>query len=125
MKRKIPLTSSSSTATLDSLKSLHQALHHPSIVSLLSTFATPSAHFHVLELCSHGSLSTFLHTRDPPILSEGELRGLLGRLIDALVYLKKELVIHRGIEPSNILLTSDYRIVGLTFCPYLKMSYQS
>jgi serine/threonine protein kinase len=34
-------------------------------------------------------------------------------LVDALLYLRKELVIHRDFKPANILLTQDYRIVLL------------
>ncbi|KAL6304318.1 kinase-like domain-containing protein [Sparassis latifolia] len=89
---------------------LHQALHHPCIVSLLSTFSTPSSHYHVLELCSRGTLSSLLKSRQPSFLSEGELRGVVKSLVDALVYLKKERVLHRDLKASNILLTEDFRI---------------
>lgn len=82
-------------------------------MSLLSTFSTPSAHYQVLELCAHGSLLTFLHSRSPQTLSENEVRGVLRTLVDALIYLKKELVVHNNIKPENVLLTHDFRIVSL------------
>ena len=91
--------------------SISLALHHPNIVSMFSAFSTPLETFHVLELCSVGNLSDFLRSRDPPILLEAELRGIAKCLIDALVYLKKELVVHCNITPSKILLTSDYCVV--------------
>jgi len=90
--------------------SLHQALHHPTIISLFSVFSTTKADYHVLELCSRGTLSNYLSARQPQILSECELRGVLKNLTDALLYLRKERVVHRDIKTSNILLTDDYRV---------------
>ncbi|KAK7018827.1 kinase-like domain-containing protein, partial [Favolaschia claudopus] len=87
--------------------SIHLSLSHPSITSLFSCFFTPSAHFQVLELCSGGSLSDHLAGKS---LSEDRLRGVLKSLLEALVYLKKQGVIHRNIKPSNVLLTSDGRV---------------
>ncbi|KAH9950661.1 kinase-like domain-containing protein [Amylocystis lapponica] len=97
-------------AHLTSSASLHQALHHPSIVSLLSTFSTSTDHYQVLELCSRGTLSDFLHSRTPSTLSEDELRGIVKTMVDALMCLRKERIIHRDIKASNILLTDDFRI---------------
>ena len=94
-----------------SATALHLSLHHPNIVSLFSCFSTSTAHYHVLELCTGGTISGFLRTRDSSILSESEMRGVMKSLVDALLYLRKECVIHRDIKPANILLTHDYRIV--------------
>ncbi|KAF8208882.1 hypothetical protein K438DRAFT_1961430 [Mycena galopus ATCC 62051] len=77
------------------------------MVSLFSTFSTSLADFHVLELCSGGTLSTYLEDK---LLSEGQLRGVLKSLFEALVYLKNQGVVHRNIKPSNLLLTTDGRI---------------
>lgn len=82
---------------------------------MFSAFRTQSEVFYVLELCSVGSLSKFLLSRSPSTLLETELRGVIRSLVDALVYLKKELVIHCNINLSNILLTNDYGIVSETF----------
>ncbi|OCH91233.1 kinase-like protein [Obba rivulosa] len=95
---------------LASSTALHQALHHPCIVSLLSSFATPSGNYRVLEYCPGGTLSDFLRTRTPTVLTEDELRGVVKSLVDALVYLRKEHVLHRDINPGNILLAHDNRI---------------
>lgn len=97
--------------------SLHQSLSHPCIVSLFSTFTTPSAQFHLLELCSGGTLAHCL--QDNP-LTEAHLRGVLKSLVEALIYLKKQGIVHRNIRPSNVLLTSDRRVVsclGLLYRP--------
>ncbi|KAJ6508874.1 kinase-like domain-containing protein [Mycena sanguinolenta] len=101
-------------------EAIHLSLSHPSIVSLLSTFSTPAADFHVLELCAGGPLSRYLASEAHQqrrqqergrILSEAHLRGILKSLFEALVYLKNEGVVHRNIRPSNILVTAEGRVV--------------
>ncbi|KAM5531276.1 hypothetical protein V8D89_015077 [Ganoderma adspersum] len=90
--------------------SLHSALCHPTVVTLISSFFAPSGFYQVLEFCENGSLSEFLHSRDSHTLTEEELRGVVRVLVDALVYLKKERVLHRDIKPSNVLLTENFRL---------------
>lgn len=92
---------------------MHQSLFHPSILSLFSSFSTPSALYHVLEYCPNGTLAQILHASHNATLCEPELRGVAKGIIDGLVYLRKELVIHRDIKPSNILLNQHWRIVSL------------
>ncbi|KAJ7459804.1 kinase-like domain-containing protein [Mycena latifolia] len=86
---------------------LHQSLYHPCIISLFSSFSTPSARFQLLELCSGGTVANYI---DDNPMTEGHLRGVLKSLMEALVYLKKQGVVHRTITPSNVLLTTDGRI---------------
>lgn len=95
---------------------LHLSLHHPTIVSLLSIFGPPSAHYHVLEYCSRGTLHGFLRSRDPPLLTEPEMRSVLKSLAGSLVYLRKERVLHRDINPSNIYIHDDFRVVSTRLC---------
>lgn len=94
--------------------SLHSALYHPSIVSLISVFSAPSGYYQVLELHQEGTLANLLYARASHVLAEPELRGVARMLIDALIYLKKELVLHRDINPSNIMITQHGRIVRHT-----------
>ncbi|KAJ7288402.1 hypothetical protein C8J57DRAFT_1706856 [Mycena rebaudengoi] len=63
--------------------------------------------FKYLKLCPGGTLFDYL--RDNTVI-EGQLRGVLRSLVEALIYLKKQGVVHRNIQPTNILLTSDNRI---------------
>ncbi|KAL1942059.1 hypothetical protein VTO73DRAFT_6589 [Trametes versicolor] len=90
--------------------SLHSALYHPSIVSLISTFSAPSGYYQVLELHQEGTLANLLYARASHVLAEPELRGVTRTLLDVLIYLKKELVLHRDINLSNILVTQHGRI---------------
>ncbi|KAJ7044059.1 hypothetical protein C8F04DRAFT_688068 [Mycena alexandri] len=99
--------SSASRSEPSDSSSTYLSLSHPCIASLFSTFSTPSARYHLLELCLGGPLSTYLE-REP--LSEDRLRGVLKSLIEALIYLKTQGVVHRNIRPSSVLLTTDGRV---------------
>ncbi|RPD78071.1 kinase-like protein, partial [Lentinus tigrinus ALCF2SS1-7] len=63
-----------------------------------------------MEFCQFGSLTDLLSARTPRVLTEDELRGVARTLIDTLVYLRKERVLHRDINPSHLLMASDYRL---------------
>lgn len=79
-------------------------------MSLLSTFNTANQYCQVLELCSM-TLSTFITNRAVRSLTESETRGVLRTVVDALVYLARENVLHRDIKADNILITEDGRVV--------------
>ncbi|KAF8644526.1 hypothetical protein AX16_008402 [Volvariella volvacea WC 439] len=85
---------------------IHQGLCHPNIISLYSIILKPSVH-HVLEYCSEGSLKDIVQSRGP--LTEGELRGVVRNIVDALLYLRKELVVHRNMRPSAVLLSDGMK----------------
>lgn len=57
------------------------------------------------------TLSTFITNRIVRSVTESEARGILKSVVDALVYLAKERVLHRDIKADNILLTEDGRVV--------------
>ncbi|THV05256.1 hypothetical protein K435DRAFT_961334 [Dendrothele bispora CBS 962.96] len=96
---------------------LQLSLHHPSINSLFSIFSNQTHLFYVLELCSGGSLADFVQSRidngackTTPCLSDGMIRTVIKPLLDALVYLKKEGIVHRDINPYSVLLTAEGRV---------------
>lgn len=82
---------------------IHQALHHPGVVSLYSIFEHEGTWIHVMEYCPGGSLADRLAES---MLEVQELLSLFRGLANALVYLESNQIIHRDIEPSNILITS-------------------
>ena len=120
----------------DSL-AVHQALCHPTILSLFSTLpadsdrdegdlhvqvrpetpiATAMPKYLVLEYCGpHGTLSDHLPRFGPTVtspLEESRIRGVVKTLADALVYLEKENVVHRRLIPENVYVTEDFRVVS-------------
>lgn len=102
---KIPAISSPSQHT--SLPSLHQALHHPNIVSLYAVVRTPLDCFHVLEFCSQGNLFEYRRSLDTMTWKDTEVRRVLKGLVDALLFLKREGIVHRDLNPYNVLLTDN------------------
>lgn len=58
------------------------------------------------------TLSTFIVGRSVRSLTESEARYVLKSIIDALIYLAREAVLHRDIKADNILLTEDGRVVN-------------
>jgi len=97
---------------------LHRHLHHPDILSLLSTFESPSAFYEILDYCPYGSLSEWIslskngEPQEVSAMNEPQLRGVLHPIIKALLYMHKENILHLNVNPSNIFISSDYRVVG-------------
>ncbi|XP_039619807.1 serine/threonine kinase-like domain-containing protein STKLD1 isoform X1 [Polypterus senegalus] len=63
----------------------------------------------VMDCCAMSSLSDLIRTKrkQEDKFDEAVIRKWLGQLIDALVYLHKQNIIHRNLKPSNILLMPD------------------
>ena len=117
---------------------MHQALCHPTILSLFSTlsadsepdegdprqFGTPTItatpRYLVLEYCGpHGTLSDHLPRLNPTAtspLEESKIRGVVKTLADALVYLEKESVVHGRLVPESVYVTEDFRVVSPAQC---------
>ena len=91
---------------------LLSTLCHPSVIAAISSFPGPSVFYQVTEFCHNGNLEEYLVSRGTRSLTEGELRGVARTLVDALRYLRGELILHRDIKPTNILLTRDFRLVN-------------
>ncbi|KAF9643375.1 hypothetical protein BDM02DRAFT_3191743 [Thelephora ganbajun] len=113
---------------------VHQALCHPTILSLFSTFpavdsdsegdrqmrsqigvpTTVTTQWIVLEHCGpHGTLSNHLPRLNPAStlpLEESRIRGVVKTLAEALTYLEKENVVHRRLTPECVYVTEDFRV---------------
>jgi serine/threonine protein kinase len=71
------------------------------------------ATYQVLELCSHATLAEYIGSRHSGRLTEPGARGAMRTLVDGLMYLWKELVLHRNIKASNVLICDDGRVVSM------------
>jgi len=105
---------------------LHKSLHHPSLVSLHSSFTTGDVCYLVLELCEGGTLWNFLQSslKDQqdgselnahPRLTEPQLRPVLRSIVEGISHLDAQGIIHREINLTNVILTADGRAVSATF----------
>lgn len=104
---------------------LHRHLHHPDILSVLSTFESSSAFYEVLEYAQYGTLSEWITSRnnngEPDgslSMPETQLRGVLQPLIKALLHIHQNKVLHLNVNPSTIFITSDHRVKlgGFKYC---------
>ncbi|CAM9538960.1 unnamed protein product [Ectocarpus sp. 13 AM-2016] len=78
--------------------SVHQEVSgHPFVVDLLGVFDDPEACYIVEELAHGGSLLDHLHSR-ASMGTEGEVRLLLRRLLEACGFLHDRRIVHRDIK---------------------------
>ncbi|KAL1689133.1 hypothetical protein GGG16DRAFT_58466 [Schizophyllum commune] len=80
-----------------------QDLSHPSITTFVASL---SSRVHVVEHCPSGSLREFLKDWNHDNMAEYDVASLLRGVANALEYLAQELIVHRDVNPENILLTS-------------------
>ncbi|XP_050072611.1 serine/threonine-protein kinase PLK4 [Anopheles maculipalpis] len=88
---------------------IHSKLKHPSILELYTFFEDFEHVFLVLELAENGELQQFLRERNKPF-SEYEAALILRRVVDGLLYLHTQKILHRDISLSNLLITKDMNI---------------
>ncbi|KAJ3235998.1 hypothetical protein HDU81_011269 [Chytriomyces hyalinus] len=90
--------------------SIHSALSHPSILQLHTFFESPTHVYLVTELCPHGELYRYIQQRKGACLSEAEARTVMDEIVQGVLYLHSQGIIHRDLKLSNVLLTKDYHM---------------
>ncbi|KAJ2935152.1 hypothetical protein H1R20_g1948, partial [Candolleomyces eurysporus] len=85
---------------------MHQSLHHPNVVTLFSCFGDPGAYVYLSEYCHGGNLRDYLENLGRPGLDHNELKSLVRSMASALLYLQGKSIIHRSVEPRNILIST-------------------
>lgn len=86
---------------------IHSSLNHSNILTLHHNFEDNRAVYLVMELCSEGELYQLLKRQPNGRLSEAEARPLFIDVCKGLQYLHRQLLIHRDLKLSNILLARD------------------
>ncbi|KAI0628759.1 kinase-like domain-containing protein, partial [Trametes polyzona] len=87
---------------------LLQHIAHPSIVSYLHSFSTPSHHCLVLEHISGGELLDLIDNQESYArIDESLVRRIWGELCKAVAWMHSVGLVHRDIKLENILLTTD------------------
>ncbi|KAI5827939.1 hypothetical protein K523DRAFT_373999 [Schizophyllum commune Tattone D] len=94
-------------------------LSHPSLVTFVASL---SSRVHVVEHCSSGSLREFLKERNHDSMAEYDVASLLKGIADALGYLAQELIVHRDVNPDNMLLTSTGQLKLSNFSSATRLS---
>eukprot|EP00919_Chromeraceae_sp_WS-2016_P022270 GHVR01052952.1.p1 GENE.GHVR01052952.1~~GHVR01052952.1.p1 ORF type:complete len:248 (-),score=44.65 GHVR01052952.1:675-1418(-) len=92
-------------------------LEHPCVVHLYDTIETDQRVYAIMEMCSGGNMEDFLmHHNSFP---ESDTSRWIYECLQALDHLHYYNVVHREINPSNILLTSsDIRSARAKLCDF-------
>lgn len=85
-------------------------LHHPNIVSFISTFSHRSRLGLVMEFCENGNLEQLLRVQDARFLTEPVARHYFRQLFSAVEYIHHQGFAHRDICTQNVLVTQDNNI---------------
>lgn len=78
-------------------------IDHPNITRLHETVETPGRIYLVLEYCTGGDLSTYIHRHGR--VSEATARHFMRQLAAGLRVLRENNLIHRDLKPQNLLLS--------------------
>ncbi|KAJ3064283.1 hypothetical protein HDU98_012281 [Podochytrium sp. JEL0797] len=84
-------------------REIHQRLASRFILKMMSTFQTPKRLYTLLEWCPTSLDGIMGFQRS---LKEDQCRLVVAEVVLALEYLHKRNIIHRGLEPANIMLDS-------------------
>ncbi|XP_037071368.1 serine/threonine-protein kinase PLK4-like [Pollicipes pollicipes] len=85
---------------------IHSRLKHPSILELYTFFEDDEAVYLVLELCVNGELGK--HVRNKGALVEDEAREYVRQIVEGMLYLHSNKILHRDLSLSNLLLDDRY-----------------
>lgn len=89
--------------------SIHSKLKHPSIIELYKFFEDSEYVYLVLELAHMGELHRYLR-ESQRVMTEEETASILTQVVNGLLYLKSNNIVHRDMSLSNLLLTKDFKV---------------
>jgi cGMP-dependent protein kinase len=85
-------------------KNIMFSIHHPFIVSIISTFKTKDFLFFLLEFVDGISLRNHINNPKRELRNLNEAKFFLGTMALVLHYLQKQRIIHRDLKPDNIMI---------------------
>lgn len=103
------MTASNMTERVRQEVGIHARLKHPSILELYTFFEDTNHVYLILELAHNGTLHRFLTERQKS-LTEFESANILSQVVNGLLYLHSNNIMHRDISMSNLLLTASMHI---------------
>ncbi|EAX92585.1 CAMK family protein kinase [Trichomonas vaginalis G3] len=100
---------------------IQSALHHPNVLRSYGAFEDATNHYIVTELCPGLSIRDLLKKKGN--LTEFETVKVIKDVLEGLVYLHDNRVIHRDIKLENFLVGKDGRVKIADFGLSTKLSY--
>lgn len=95
--------------SLEKLKNeiqIQKSLNHPNIVQLKYFFSDDDNYYIVLEYCPGKSVRDYLKNSECGYLSEAETRKILTDVIQGLIYIQNNEVVHHDIKLENFIIGS-------------------
>ena len=87
---------------------IHKTLVHEKVVRYINHFDDPDFVYIILELCPNQTLNDLLKKKRH--FSEAEVLFYINELVQGLIYLRKERVIHRDLKLGNLFLGQDMEL---------------
>lgn len=106
---KAKMTASNMTERVRQEVGIHARLKHPSILELYTFFEDTNHVYLILELAHNGTLHRFITERQKS-LTEFESANIMSQVVNGLLYLHSNNIMHRDISMSNLLLTASMHI---------------
>jgi polo-like kinase 4 len=88
---------------------IHARLKHPSILELYTFFEDANYVYLVLELAHNGALHRYLVDRQKTF-NEMEAAKIMSQVVNGLLYLHSNNIMHRDISMSNLLVTATMQV---------------
>lgn len=88
---------------------IHSRLKHPSILELYTFFEDNNYVYIVLELAHNGTLHKYMSEHQMP-LNEMDAANIITQVVNGLIYLQSNNIMHRDISMSNLLLTANMQV---------------
>src|SRR5436305_11434455 len=88
--------------------SLCTGLDHPNLIHLVEIFLEEKCVFMVFEYCEHDLLQIIHHHTQPTrhAIPATMVKSILFQLLNGLLYLHRNWVLHRNLKTANIMVTS-------------------
>jgi len=100
---------------------IHKTLMHDKIVRYINHFDDPDFVYIILELCPNQTLNDLLKKKRR--FSEPEAQFYIYELVQGLIYLRRERVIHRDLKLGNLFLGADMELKVGDFGLAAKLDY--
>ena len=90
---------------------IHCTLSHENIVKFIDAFEDSRCYYIVTELCDNGSLINFINGKNKELsLSEQQMKNIIKQIVNAILYMHNNNIVHRDIKPHNVFLDNNMNV---------------
>ena len=84
-------------------------VNHPNIIKYKESFSDDKNHYIITDYYPNGNLKNLCKNRENK-LTEPEIKYYVSQMVSALIYLKKNNIVHRDIKPHHFVISDDMKI---------------